>query len=55
MRYKAKEKEFVAKVQYKKGTSVVEQQMTVMNDWVIDTYGKELALKLIDRGRMKTS
>jgi hypothetical protein len=49
LRYKAKHKQFVAKVHYRKGTSMVrEQEMTVTDDWVIDTYGKELANKLID-------
>jgi hypothetical protein len=48
LRYKAKDKQFVAKVHYKKGTQVMEEQIEVSNDWLIDTYGKELANKLID-------
>ena len=48
LRYKAKDKQFVAAVHYKKGTMVKEQEMTVTDNWVIDTYGKELANKLID-------
>jgi hypothetical protein len=49
LRYRAKDKQFVAKVHYKKGTKAIEDHMTVSLDWVIDTYGKELAKKLIDR------
>jgi hypothetical protein len=33
----------------KKGHKLIEQQMLVTHDWVIDTYGKERAKKLIDR------
>ena len=43
--YNAKDKQFVAKVNYKKRTKVIEQEMTVTHDWVIDTYGKDLANK----------
>ena len=39
----------MAKVHYKKGTEVMEEQIPVEDDWVIDTYGKELAKKLMDR------
>jgi hypothetical protein len=49
LHYRAKDKQFVAKVHYKKGTCVIEDQMTVPDDWIIDTYGKDLANKLIDR------
>ena len=49
LHYKAKEKEFVVAVHYRKGTMVKAHQMTVTDDWVIDTYGKEIANKLIDR------
>ena len=49
LRYRARDNHFVAKVQYKRGTTVVQETITVPDDWVIDTYGKELAKKLIDR------
>jgi hypothetical protein len=39
----------VAKYHYNKGHKLIEQQMLVTDDWVIDTYGKELAKKIIDR------
>jgi hypothetical protein len=48
LRYRAKDKQFVAQVHYKEGTRLVEEKITVSDDWVIDTYGKELAKKLID-------
>ena len=49
LRYWKKKDQFVAKVHYKKGTEVMEEQIPVEDDWVIDTYGKELAKKLMDR------
>ena len=49
LRYRAKDKQFVAQVHYKKGTRLLEEKLTVSDDWVIDMYGKELANKLIDR------
>jgi hypothetical protein len=49
LRYSASGQQFVAKVHYRRGTTVVEETMKVPDDWVIDTYGKELANKLIDR------
>ena len=50
LRYDAKQKQFVAKVSYQKEKTVKEQHMILADDWVIDTYGKELAKKLIDHG-----
>jgi hypothetical protein len=35
-------------VHYKKGTRLIEEMVTISDDWVIDMYGKELAKKLID-------
>jgi hypothetical protein len=46
---RAKDKQFVAHVHYKKGTRLLEETLTISDDWVIDMYGKELAKKLIDR------
>jgi hypothetical protein len=53
LRYNVKDKKFVAKVVYEKGCKgkVMEQHMTVSDDWVIDTYGKEIANKLMDRAK----
>jgi len=51
LRYRAKDKQFVAQVHYKKGTRLLEEKLTVSDDWVIDTYGKEIASKLIDRDK----
>jgi hypothetical protein len=50
LRYRENKKHFVAKVHYKKGSKVIEQNIRVSDDWVIDTYGKELTKKLMDRG-----
>jgi hypothetical protein len=52
LRYKTKEKLFVAKVVYEKGGKLTEECMTVSDDWVIDTYGKELTKKLMDRAEI---
>jgi hypothetical protein len=49
LRYTKKENHFLAKLHYKKGHELIEQQISVTDDWVIDTYGKELAKKLIDQ------
>jgi hypothetical protein len=49
LRYKAEDKTFVAKVVYEKGGYVMNQLLIVPDDWVIDTYGKELTNKLMDR------
>ena len=49
LRYTKEHNGFVAKCHYKKGHKVIEQSMSVTDAWVIDTYGKELANKLIDR------
>ena len=51
LRYDVKEKEFVAKIEYhkKKSTISVSDRMSVTDDWVIDTYGKDIARKLMDR------
>jgi hypothetical protein len=48
LRYRAKDKQFVAQVHYKQGTRLLEEKLAVSDDWVIDMYGKELAKKLID-------
>jgi hypothetical protein len=49
LRYKGLEKRFVALVSYTKDTKVRRLEMAVTDDWVMDTYGKDLAKKLIDR------
>jgi hypothetical protein len=49
LRYNAKEKEFVASVHYKKGSIVKAHEIKVTDDWVIDTYGTNIAHRLIDR------
>jgi hypothetical protein len=49
LRYKGQEKRFVAQVKYTKEKKLTMIEMFVMDDWVIDTYGKDLANKLIDR------
>jgi hypothetical protein len=49
--YRAKDKQFVAQVHYKKGTRLLEEKLTISDDWVIDMYGKELAKKLIDHDK----
>jgi hypothetical protein len=57
--YNAKDKVFVAKVHYKKvdkvskKEAVVREHINVTDWWVIDTFGKDLAKKLIDRGENK--
>jgi hypothetical protein len=49
LRYKAKDKVFVARVEYMKSARVVKEEIMVTDDWVIDTYGKDLAKKLMHR------
>ena len=49
VRYTKKANHFVAKLHYNKGHKLIEEQIVVTDDWVIDTYGKEFAKKLIDR------
>jgi hypothetical protein len=49
LRYKGLEKRFVAQVKYTKEKKLTTIEMFVTDDWVIDTYGKDLANKLIDR------
>jgi hypothetical protein len=49
LRYNTAKKQFVAKVHYQKGTKELKEHIPVSDDWVIDTYGKEIASKLIDR------
>ena len=49
LHYNAAKKQFVAKVHYQKGTKELKEHIPVSDDWVIDTYGKEIASKLIDR------
>ena len=39
----------MAKVHYKKGNDVKKEHITVSDDWVFDTYGKDIANKLMDR------
>ena len=53
LHYDVQDKKFVAKVVYEKGSKgkVVEQHMPVADDWVIDTYGKEIANKLMDHAK----
>ena len=49
LRYDAVDKKFVAKLHYRGKEDVVkEETMAVSDDWVFDTYGIELANKLID-------
>jgi hypothetical protein len=45
--YNPKEKIFVAKVRYTKGEDVKNETMNVTDDWVLDTYGKNIANKVI--------
>jgi hypothetical protein len=51
LQYNMKEKGFVAKIEYQKKKSMVLvcETMSVTDDWVIDTYGKDIARKLMDR------
>jgi hypothetical protein len=51
LRYDIKEKQFTAQIRYrkKKSTTIIEEKIKVTNDWVIDTYGKEVAKKIMDR------
>jgi hypothetical protein len=50
LQYDVKEKGFMAKIEYhkKKSTISVCETMSVTDDWVIDTYGKDIARKLLD-------
>jgi hypothetical protein len=50
LQYDIKEKGFVAKIEYqkKKSTILVHETIFVTDDWVIDTYGKDIASKLMD-------
>jgi hypothetical protein len=45
LQHDMKEKEFAAKIEYqkKKSTQLVCETMSVTDDWVIDTYGKDIA------------
>ena len=38
----------MAKVHYKKGSEVAKETIRVSDDWVIDTYGKDVTKKLMD-------
>ena len=49
VQYARKANHFVAKLHYKNGPKLIEEQIVVTDDWVLDTYGKEFANKLIDR------
>ena len=48
LRYNKEDEQFVAKVHYKKGKDVKKDNITVSDDWVIDTYGKDVTKKLMD-------
>jgi ribosomal protein L2 len=50
LQYDVKEKGFVAKIEYqkKKSTISVHEKMSVIDDWVMDTYGKDIAKKCMD-------
>jgi hypothetical protein len=50
LRYDMKEKGFVAKIEYqkKKSTISIRETIFVTDDWVIVTYGKDIARKLMD-------
>jgi uncharacterized protein YhdP len=50
LRYDVKEKGFMAKIEYqkKKSTISIRETISVTDDWVIDTYGKDIASKLMD-------
>ena len=50
LHYNKEDNQFVAKVQYKQGTDVKSETIRVSDDWVIDTFGKEVTNKLMDRG-----
>jgi hypothetical protein len=51
LQYNVKEKGFMAKIEYQKKKSTVSvcDTMSVTDDWVIDTCGKDIARKLMDR------
>jgi hypothetical protein len=45
-------KQFVAQLHYlKKGNILKKQTMAVTDDWVFDTYGKEIAQRIMDQGK----
>jgi hypothetical protein len=50
LQYDVKEKGFVAKIecQKKKSTISICKKMSVIDDWVMDTYGKDIAKKCMD-------
>jgi hypothetical protein len=50
LRYDSEKKRFMAEIEYKKKKSTlrVKEKMSVTDDWVIDTYGKDIAKKLMD-------
>ena len=50
LRYNKEENQFVAKVQFQQETDVKSEKIRVSDDWVIDTFGKEVTQKLMDRG-----
>jgi hypothetical protein len=50
LRYNADQKKIVGKVSYTKDKKLRRLEMAVTDDWVMDTYGKDFAKKLIDRG-----
>ena len=51
LRYDAKDKVFVAKVRYMNNDKkAVQENIHVTDDWVFDTFGKDIASKLMDRG-----
>jgi len=52
LRYSKKENKFVAQLHYiQKGNILKEEIMTVTDDWVFDTYGIEIAQRIMDRGK----
>jgi hypothetical protein len=50
LRYDKDHKHFVAKVHYKKGSETIQEKIRVSDEWVIDTFGKDVTAKLMDCG-----
>ena len=50
LRYDKDHKHFVAKVHYEKGSETIQEKIRVSDEWVIDTFGKDVTAKLMDRG-----
>jgi hypothetical protein len=52
LRYSMMDKKFVAQYHYLQKVGMIKEGiMTVTDDWVFDTYGKEIAQMIIDRGQ----